>query len=144
MYSDVTSPHQAGTAMTLSAELFGQIVKALRSDAGSERDKRSAPRVGLRVQVDILLQPGSGRPAERMGCRNLSASGIGLLHSREVPLGTEFVARLRASGAVDPVHISCVVVHCVRAAPDLFSIGARVVRVLSSDEAALLGASSAA
>ena len=127
----------------MSAELFEQIVKALRSDAVTDRDKRCGPRVGLRVQVDIFLEPGTGRPVERMGCRNLSVGGIGLLHSREVRVGTEFVARLRASGVVHTVHISCVVLHCERAAQDLYSIGARVVRVLSSDEAALFAAAAA-
>jgi hypothetical protein len=126
--------------MTLSAEMFQQIVEALRSDALSDRDKRTAPRVGLRAQVLVLPPPGVRAQPQRMRCRNLSASGIGLLHTREMRLGTEFVVRLAAAGVAAPVHIACLVVHSQKQGPDLYSIGARIVRVLTSDEAAHLAA----
>src|SRR4051794_11245102 len=98
--------------MELSAELFHQIVEALRSDVSRERDKRTAPRVGLRAQVTILPPLGVRAPAQRVRCRNLSASGIGLMHTREMRSGTEFVACLPAAGLAKPVHIACLVVHC--------------------------------
>lgn len=129
--------------MNLSAELFNQIVEALRSDSARDRDKRTAPRVGLRAQVTVLPAPGSRATVERIRCRNLSASGIGLLHTRQIAAGTEFVVRLAATGLAAPVHISCVVVHCNKQGPDMFSIGARIIRVLSSDEAARLAATAA-
>ena len=129
--------------MELSAELFHQIVEALKSDSSRERDKRSAPRVGLRAMVTILPPLGVRAPAERMRCRNLSASGIGLMHNKELRCGTEFVACLPATGMSKPVHIACTVVHCRKLSPDLFSIGGRIVRVLTSDEAAMIAAMAA-
>jgi hypothetical protein len=129
--------------MELSAELFHQICEALRSDSSRERDKRTAPRVGLRAMVTILPPLGVRAPAERMRCRNLSASGVGLMHSKEMRSGTEFVVCLPAAGLARPVHIACVVVHCRKMSPELFSIGARILRVLTSDEAAMIAAMAA-
>jgi hypothetical protein len=129
--------------MELSAELFHQIVEALKSDSSRDRDKRSAPRVGLRAMVTVLPPLGVRAPAERVRCRNLSASGIGLMHSKEMRCGTEFVACLPAAGMSKPVHIGCVVVHCRKLSPDLFSIGGRIQRVLTSDEAAMIAAMAA-
>ena len=129
--------------MELSAELFHQIVEALKSDVSRDRDKRTTPRVGLRAMVTILPPLGVRAPSERVRCRNLSATGIGLMHSRELRSGTEFVACLPAAGLANPVHIACTVVHCRKMSPELFSIGARIVRVLTSDEAAMLAAMAA-
>jgi hypothetical protein len=125
--------------MMLTAELFTQIVKALRADDTKGRDKRAAPRVGLRAQVEILLKPGTRAPSLLMWCRNLSCNGIGLMHHRDVPEGSEFVARLPAGATtLAPVHLSCVVVHCKKASAGLFLIGARIIRSLSADEAKML------
>jgi hypothetical protein len=129
--------------MQLSAELYQQIVDALRSDSSRDRDKRTAPRVGLRAQVKILPPIGVRAPAELMRCRNLSASGIGLMHNKEMRSGSEFIASLPATGLAAPVHISCIVVHCRKLSPDLFTIGGRIIRVLTSDEAAMLAAMAA-
>lgn len=129
--------------MTLSAELFRQIVEALKSDDARDRDKRTAPRVGLRAQVTVMPAPGVRAKSERVRCRNLSANGIGLVHTREIRSGTEFVVCLAATGLAAPVHISCIVVHCNKQGSDSFSIGARIIRVLTSDEAARLAAAAA-
>jgi hypothetical protein len=131
-------------SMLLSAEMFQTIVDALRSDASRERDKRTAPRVGLRAQVTVLPAPGAtSAPPERVRCRNLSASGIGLVHNKEMRKGIEFVVRFEATGLATPVHVSCVVVHCNKQGSDVYAIGARIIRVLSSDEAARLAAMAA-
>jgi hypothetical protein len=130
--------------MNLSAEMFKQITDALRSDSAGARDKRTAPRVGLRAQVLILPAPGTRAMRESVRCRNLSATGVGLLHTREIPSGAEFIICLAPTGLAAPVHISCTVVHCNKTpGSDLFSIGARIMRVLSSDEAARMAAMAA-
>lgn len=125
--------------MTLSAELFNQICEALKSDKGSEREKRASPRVGLRAQVEILLKPGTRTPPVLMRVRDLSASGIGLVYSKELAVGAEFVARM-PGGLDGPVHISCIVAYCRKVASDTYSIGGRIVRVLSPEEATMLAA----
>jgi hypothetical protein len=126
--------------MILSAELFQQIVDGLRSDRDPVHgERRTTPRVGLRAQVDVLLNPGApGPPAPpvRMRVRDVSASGIGLLHNRELLAGTEFVVRLPSGRAEQAtVHIAYVVAHCRRAAIDTYTVGGRIVRVLGEDEA---------
>lgn len=121
--------------MRLSAELFQQIVEALKSDSATARDKRTAPRVGLRAQVMVVPAPGRRAAPRPVRCRNLSASGIGLLHKQDMPAGTEFVVRLEAKGLSAAAHVLCTVVHADKISPDLFSIGARIVRVLSFEEA---------
>ena len=130
--------------MILSADLYNQILQALRSDR-SERDKRCSPRVGLRGQVDVLLKPGTKTPPQRMRVRDLSTTGIGLLHVRDVPAGSEFIVRFPARGGASsaPVHVSCVVVHCRKLGSDAFAIGGRIIRVMATDEVALLAARAA-
>ena len=121
--------------MILSAELFNQIIAALRSDKQDGQERRTAPRVGLRAEVDVLISPDGRTPAVRMRCRDLSVSGIGLVFNHTLPAGHEFIVRLPATGATQTVYISCVVVHCRPLAKDLFAIGARTIRTLSDAEA---------
>jgi hypothetical protein len=133
--------------MNLSAEMFDEIVRCLRSDGStSEHEQRKSPRVGLRAQADVLLKPGTRTPPVRMRVRDLSVGGIGLLHTRAVPPGTEFVVLLptaRRSNGYDcdaVVHLSCIAAHCREIAPDTYTVGGRIIRVLSDEEAALLAA----
>jgi hypothetical protein len=126
--------------MMLSAELYRQIIDALRSDPAGAAEKRAAPRVGLRAQVLVLLD---GKTRVHLWCRNLSVGGIGLMHAHPLDAGTEFVVCLPASALSDPVCLSCIVVHCERKS-ERFLIGARIVRTLSSEEAASLGVNNAA
>jgi hypothetical protein len=122
-------------SITLSAEMFRQISDALKSDRSLVRDKRGGPRVGLRAEVAILPLGGGGGGAMRLRCRNLSADGIGLLHTAEMRSGTKFIARLEAAGRGEAVHIVCVAAHCARSGPNLFSIGASFLGIISADEA---------
>ncbi len=116
-------------SMNLSAEKFREIIETLRSDC-SDRDKRSGPRVGMRAQVAVLTDLTGRRTVHSMRCRNVSASGIGLMHTRELPVGAEFIVCLSGGGMNEPVYLSCVVVHCHHQGPDVYSIGGRIVRVL--------------
>jgi hypothetical protein len=125
--------------MLLSAELFNQIIAALRSDQQSGEERRVAPRVGLRAEVDVLLRPVPGAPRVLMRCRDLSVGGIGLVYDHALPPGHEFLVRLPAARGQPAVLVSCVTVHSRELDEKLFAIGARVVRTLSTAEAALLG-----
>jgi hypothetical protein len=121
--------------MILSAELFNQIMAGLRSDQKSGQERRAAPRVGLRAEVEVLLAPAPGSPKVRMRCRDLSVSGIGLVYDHTLPPGHEFIVRLPAGGGDPAVLISCVTVHSRKLDDDVFAIGARLVRTLSTAEA---------
>ena len=131
----VTQPNagRRGVSTTLTAEVFKDVVSALRSDDNSNRvlDKRSSPRVGLRTKLAIVTGPTGpfeAAPVE-VWLRDLSAGGIGIVHSREMERGTPFVAHLpRRQGAA--LRVLYEVAHCKRLAKDLYSIGAKLNRIL--------------
>ena len=118
--------------MQLSAELYRQIVKSLRSDPRSSRnlEKRIAPRVGLRSKLTIARKiPGSSAaPQLAVWVRDLSTSGIGIVSAEPLPMKSEFVALL--PGALgESMSIVYTVVHCKEQAKNLFAIGATFTRI---------------
>ena len=128
------STGRRGGSTTLTAEVFKDVIGTLRSDETSARllDKRSSPRVGLRTKLAIVT--GAGGPFEpppvEVWLRDLSAGGMGIVHCREMEPGTPFVAHLpRRQGP--PLRVLYEVAHCKRLSKDLFSIGARLTRVVA-------------
>jgi hypothetical protein len=118
--------------MQLSAELYRQIVKSLRSDPRSSRnlEKRIAPRVGLRSKLTIARRmPGGAPPVQAVvWVRDLSTSGIGIVVVEPLPMRSEFVALL--PGALgESMSIIYTVVHCKELAKSLYSIGATLTRI---------------
>ena len=103
---------------------------ALAGDvAGGQR--RRVPRVG--VQAPVTLIPltndgGLGAAPVAVLVRDLSAGGIGFLHSARVGLDAQFVALL--PHGEDSVAVLCEVAYYQPLGKRLFSIGARFVRVL--------------
>jgi hypothetical protein len=128
-----TNTGRRGAATTLTAEVFKDVVSALRSDDNSTRvlDKRSSPRVGLRTKLAIVTGNTSAfeAPPVEVWLRDLSAGGIGIVYSREMERGTPFVAHLpRRQGPA--LRVLYEVAHCKRLAKDLYSIGAKLNRIL--------------
>jgi PilZ domain len=128
-----SSTSRRGVATTLTAEVFKDVISALRSDDNSNRvlDKRSSPRVGLRTKLAIV--PGPAGPFEvtpvEVWLRDLSAGGMGIVYNREMDRGTPFVAHLpRRQGPA--LRVLYEVAHCKRLAKDLYSIGAKLSRIL--------------
>jgi hypothetical protein len=123
-----------GVSTTLTAEVFKDVISALRSDESSTRllDKRSSPRVGLRTKLAIVTGPAGPfeAPPVEVWLRDLSAGGMGIVYSRELERGTPFVAHLpRRQGP--PLRVLYEVAHCKRLSKDLFSIGAKLSRILA-------------
>lgn len=120
-------------ATTLTAEVFKDVIVALRSDDNSARivDKRGAPRVGLRTKLAIVLGLSSSFEAAplEVWLRDLSAGGVGIVHNREIERGTPFVAHLPRSHG-PPLRVLYTVAHCKRLAKEIFSIGAKLTRIL--------------
>ena len=128
------STSRRGVSTTLTAEVFKDVVSALRSDESSTRllDKRSSPRVGLRTKLAIVTGPTGPfeAPPVEVWLRDLSAGGMGIVYNREMERGTPFVAHLpRRQGP--PLRVLYEVAHCKRLAKDLFSIGAKLTRILA-------------
>ena len=129
-----TTTSRRGVSNTLTAEVFKDVIGALRSDESSTRllDKRSSPRVGLRTKLAIVTGPTGPFevPPVEVWLRDLSAGGMGIVYSHEMERGTPFVAHLpRRQGP--PLRVLYEVAHCKRLSKDLFSIGAKLTRILA-------------
>jgi hypothetical protein len=128
------STSRRGVSTTLTAEVFKDVISALRSDESSTRllDKRSSPRVGLRTKLAIVTGPTGPfePPPVEVWLRDLSAGGMGIVYNHELERGAAFVAHLpRRQGP--PLRVLYEVAHCKRLAKDLFSIGAKLTRILA-------------
>ena len=112
--------------MKLSKEMLDQVVH-LKSDARGERDKRGAPRVGVRVGVDVYLESEEGERGVGVTVRDISAAGISLVHREAIAQGTVFAMRLpRRDGKM--MGLCCTVKHCRRVGDGVYSIGAEFTR----------------
>src|SRR5215208_7132532 len=98
-----TTTSRRGVSTTLTAEVFRDVIGALRSDESSTRllDKRTSPRVGLRTKLAIVTGPAGPFDAP--------------LPRRQGP----------------PLRVLYEVAHCKRLAKDLFSIGAKLTRIMA-------------
>ena len=113
--------------MQLTADLYREILRSLRSDTRSNRnlEKRSAPRVGLRSKITIV--PEGCSPI--VTCvRDLSANGIGLVHPEIMPIGSQFTAMFAGRGN-DTLAVVYTVANCKELSKSLYSIGATVARI---------------
>jgi hypothetical protein len=120
--------------MRLSAELFQQIVDALKSDGHSDRDKRLEPRVGMAGEANLVSLRDDGRcVTNRARIRDVSRTGIGLVHNRRFESNKRFIIQLQ-SHTGDPIWLICMTAYCRRQSSDCFSIGSRISQVLHADE----------
>ena len=114
--------------MQLSHETLAECVHCLRRDHKDRlgQERRTLPR--FRVWAPLRIDPGpNGEIAPFTGwVRDLSRGGIGVMHTRALPIGTQFVVTLPLLGP-EPLRLLCEVVYCGGGAPDIFSIGARFV-----------------
>lgn len=114
--------------MQLTADLYREILRSLRSDNRSSRnlEKRTAPRVGLRSKLTII--PSNGSAPASTCVRDISANGIGLVHPESLPIGSQFTAMF-AGRANDALAVVYIVANCKEISKTLYSIGATVVRI---------------
>jgi hypothetical protein len=116
----------------LSAEVFEQIVASLRSDRSlRSNEKRRRPRVGLRSTIDIkLCAPKRGdNPTIQFWVRDVSADGMGLVGTRSLEVGTEFVADFDRFQQ-EHLRVKYRVAYCKMLSRGLYSIGAKLVLVM--------------
>ena len=133
--------------MLLTDALFEHVSSTLRGDSAAAPgpvapapEQRREPRVGVRAQVTII--PISDRlqiaPFE-VPVRDLSAGGIGFVHTTKMSLDDQFVVLL-PSAAGESVPVLCQVAHYQPLAEQAFAVGARFVRVLRQPGSAAGGA----
>jgi hypothetical protein len=118
----------------LSAEMFSEIVDALRSDRKGDRDQRIEPRVGMAGEATLVSICEDGkRCVSRVRIRDISRGGIGLCSSTKFNKDQRVIIQL-LSVAGDPIWLICVAAHCRRLESDRFSIGARIQQVMRADK----------
>lgn len=129
--------------MSLTGDEFNEIMESLRSDIQGKRayEKRGAPRVGLRSRGTIVSYKHlrlTGAPTP-VWIRDLSVTGIGIIHCRPLEPGTQFVAQfLRPTKP--PLSVLYTVTQTTRISKTIFSVGAKMEQVLDEGTAQLMSA----
>jgi hypothetical protein len=91
--------------------------------------RRREPRVGLAARVTLIPLTDTMPPAPfDVALRDLSAGGVGFLHTSRIGLDEQFVALL--PDGRDFVAVLCQVTHYQPLGEQLFAVGARFVRIL--------------
>jgi hypothetical protein len=117
--------------MNLSAEVFEQIIAKVKTDACTHDERRSTPRVGIRATATIYLLKDDAKAVDALAVtvRDISAGGIGLIHSAPIKVGARFLMRL-ARVMDKPLPLVCVVRHCrALAGSTLYAVGAEFQKV---------------
>jgi hypothetical protein len=121
--------------MELSLELFNQIIRQLRSEDKTTRDKRLEPRVGLGGEVAMVNGVGGTRRLATVRVRDISRTGIGLHCSRAMEPGETFVLQLNTDNDAH-VWMMCVAAYCRAVTPGQYSVGAHIKHVLNAQQIA--------
>jgi len=114
--------------MALTAQLFQQIMKSLKSDQGRrQNEQRAKPRVGVHGRAELRclpLTPGSKQKIS-VWVRDLSANGIGILHSKPLKAGTRFVITFPHPNE-EHLNVVYIVAHTAEVSKGLYAVGARM------------------
>jgi hypothetical protein len=115
--------------MDLSAEQYKEIIQSLKAHGWERRnaEQRNQPRVGLRSHLSIRpqLADGAAQKASKVWLRDLSPTGIGIVHSQLLEEGTEFVAEFPTFNH-RKLSVLYSVAHCHPLSKSLFNIGGRL------------------
>jgi hypothetical protein len=127
--------------MQLSGALFEQITSSLsgepsaRADGSDGAQRRREPRVGVRAQVTVIPLTDSFAAAPfEVPVRDLSAGGIGFIHTSKIGLDEQFVVLLPEGR--QSVAVLCQVAYYQPLADGVYGVGARFLRVLRQPAAA--------
>ena len=122
--------------MNLTAERFSDLIASLEALKDDHSEQRRQPRVALEADATIIPL-GYERPgATPIIARDLSSSGIGFLHDRQLALDEQFALVLPQAND-NPALLLCEVAFWQPLGRDVFAIGARFVRVLREASAPL-------
>lgn len=116
-----------GCRMKLSDNLFREVIKGLKLPDGR------AQRVPLVGRATIIpCTPHHGNRPAAVVVRDLSPTGIGIVHLEELQAGEQFILCPPGLNARDPRLIMCSIVHCEPLEHGLFGIGATFVKTLTA------------
>ena len=115
--------------MNLTAERFSDLIASLEALQDDHSEQRRQPRVALEADATIIPL-GYERPgATPIIARDLSSSGIGFLHNRQLALDEQFALVLPQIDD-NPAIVLCEVAFWQPLGREVFAIGGRFVRVL--------------
>jgi hypothetical protein len=115
--------------MNLTAERFSDLIASLDALRDQTSDQRRQPRVALEADATIIPL-GYERPgATPIIARDLSSSGFGFLHNRQLALDEQFALVLPQIDD-NPAIVLCEVAFWQPMGREIFAIGARFVRLL--------------
>lgn len=112
--------------MDLSAELFEQTIRLFKGDGATvKKQRRAQPRVGVRCHLKIIPVDGSvmGKPMD-VWTRDISRSGIGVISSQKVKVGSRFVIRFPRADEERHLSLVCTVKCCTQISKGVYAIGA--------------------
>jgi hypothetical protein len=113
--------------MILAGDIFEEILNTLKSD-GRSSENRKCTRVGIRSRVKIVPLVNGSRCAPTFAwSRDISASGIGIIHSEPLKLRSRFVVELQREENV-PIQLLCEVVRKENVNSGVYMIGAMFVQ----------------
>ena len=124
--------------MELTPRQFAEMVAHLKGPSryGGSQEQRRAPRVDRQARLTITPVAGA-RPRTPIAVevKNLSARGLGFVHGRQLPPGSQFLVHLPQQGG-EPAEVLCTVAHCTAAGDGVFSVGAEFTRLATAAPAA--------
>lgn len=121
-------------SMRLSAEMFDQIVAALKSDSRRDKDKRREPRVGVAGETTLVTVTEAGkRLSDTVRVRDISRTGIGLISTQNLAEKQRFVLQLQYANE-EPLWLVCLTAYCRAVDGGRFTIGAKIQQLLKADQ----------
>jgi hypothetical protein len=122
----------------LSSTQFEQVLLSLgkKTDAGP-KERRLAPRVGLAGHLRVFpIRDAKLGESVQVRLRDVSDTGVGIIHESPLPVGTNFIARfLSGNAGTGELVLICTVVNCRRAASQLYAIGATFKKQIRTQKA---------
>jgi hypothetical protein len=135
-----TGAHRSGAdqtdanGMRLSADLYDQIIAALKSDGRADREKRTEPRVGLAGDSTLVTVDETGkRVSDLIRVRDVSRSGIGLIANQKLSAKQRFVLQLQYHND-EPLWMVCFTAYCRAIEGGRFTVGAKIEQLLKADQ----------
>ena len=110
--------------MNISTEMFEAIIRSIRGDGHDA--KRKYPRVGFSGRMTIVpLPPAKNRKPVLVVVRDLSAGGIGILHTEAFKAGQQFTLYMKSQNTGKTSTILCTVRWSRSVGSNLHEIGAQ-------------------
>jgi hypothetical protein len=133
--------------MKLSSELFNQISRSFGEPPArgpEELIERGSVRIGLAGQAIIIPCPARcGRRPVSVAVRDLSSTGVGIIHTQRLEPGEQFILRLpQGTHGAATATVLCTVVHCQPLALGVYALGARFADLIEASATTAPGGAS--